>query len=183
MFHASNEYSEVSEEQFKNPLVIQRITNLVTAMEEKFRAGDQSALFSVVRLCAQYQAVIPAWAADAILQGDTDLDAGRRKDFNDLFGWCDKPSQQERRREAMILENTPGVVVKLAAYRCDGGGLNAEEAFGTISEETGLPRRIVEEIYRRYKESIKNLPQGGPKEYGFMFADMPMLRRVGRPLL
>jgi hypothetical protein len=177
-----NQYAEVDEQNFDRPSVVERIIQQLSGYEEAFKAGDKSSLFSALCLCSQYQAVIPVWATDAILQGQTDLHTGECKDFNALFGW--EPSiQRNRQREAMINDNSGTVVAMLVKHRCDGGNLNAEGAFGTVSDQTGLPRRIVAEIYKRHQQAIKSIPQGDTTTHGTMLASLPMLRRYGRKIL
>ena len=52
-----------------------------------FITGNKTALLHVLQLCAQYQAVIPDWAADEILKMSVKIDRGEIKDFNEAFGW------------------------------------------------------------------------------------------------
>ena len=42
----------------------------------RFIEGDKAALFTVVRLCAQYQAIIPDWATDEILKIEPLINSG-----------------------------------------------------------------------------------------------------------
>lgn len=179
-----NEYLEVDESSFGKLGAIHRIIKQLADHEEAFKAGKRDSLFMALCLCAQYQAVIPVWAADAMLQGATDLRSGECKDFNALFGW-NLSKQQARKREAIINENSGTVLAMLAKYRCDGGSMNAEEAFGFVSEHTSLPRRIVEAIYQRHQQAVKSIPQGNPggHNYGTSFCTVPMLRRYGRKIL
>ncbi len=94
-------------------------------------------------------------------------------------------SQSVRKREARIRDNTQKVLGMLMKYRCDGGGLNVDLAFGYISDDTGLPRRDVEEIYRRSGKWVKDIPQGNPGgvNYCFCYGVYPWPRRRGRPIL
>ena len=50
-----------------------------------FDAGDRTALFELLELCARFQAVIPEWAADEILKVRRQLEEGDITDFNDFF--------------------------------------------------------------------------------------------------
>lgn len=181
-----NRYETVDEATFKKPDVIEGITQRFLAAEDRFKAGDRSALFDTLRMCAQFQAVIPEWAADELLQGATDLEFGDCADINALFGWQDRPNQRARRREAMIQLHEGDVVAKLIAYRCEpDGSFNVDLAFGSIADELDLPRRIVEEIYRRRKSGLKAIRQGNPEgiDRGSLIGELPMLRRRRRSLL
>jgi hypothetical protein len=153
--------------------------------EGRYREGKREALFEALILCARFQAVIPEWAADAIIDGEIALNSGECKDWNELFGGDKLANQRDRKREARIRDNTREVLGMLMKYRCDGGGLNAEQAFGEISEETGLPRRDVDAIYRRSGKWVKDIPKGNPGGVSHCFGHvvMPWPRRRGRSIL
>jgi hypothetical protein len=160
------------------------ILRYLALCEDSFRSGNRLALFEALTLCARFQAVIPEWAADAILDGEKALESGVCKDFNQLFG-DNLPNQRARRREARIQANIGLVAGMLMKYRCDGGSLNAEEAFGEIAEKTGLPRREVEEIYKRHGSRIKEIQPGNPDGANYLTAHLsvPRPRRYGRSIL
>lgn len=171
----------LTDKMFGDEAVIGHLENC----EDRYREGKLEALFEALVLCARFQAVIPDWAADAIIDAETALNSGDCKDFNELFGGDKLANQRDRKREARIRDNTQEVLGMLMKYRCDGGGLNAEQAFGEISEDTGLPRRDVEEIYRRSGKWVKDIPQGNPRGviHCFGHALIPWPRRRGRSIL
>jgi hypothetical protein len=153
--------------------------------EDDFRSGNRMALFEALVICSRFQAVIPEWAADAILAGEAAVRAGECEDFNELFGFA-LPNRRDRRREAQIKANTKNVLGMLLMHRCDkDGSLNAEYAFDKIAESTGLPRRVVQEIYRRSGRWVKKIPQGSPEalNHGFVHCELAWPRRHGRPIL
>ena len=63
------------------------VLKYIKLCEDAFAAGDRNALFGVVTLCARYQAVIPEWAADALLRAEQDLESGALSDFYVACGW------------------------------------------------------------------------------------------------
>ena len=172
---------DLTEKMFGDEAVIGCLKNC----EGRYREGKREALFEALILCARFQAVIPEWAADAIIDGEAALNSGECKDLNELFGGDNLANQRDRRREARIRDNTQKVLGMLMKYRCDGGGLNSEVTFGYISYDTGLPRRDVEEIYRRSGKWVKDVPQGNPTGVNYCFAhgEIPWPRRRGRPIL
>jgi hypothetical protein len=176
---------DLSEDDPANPLGDEVILRHLEKCQNRYSEGKHEALFNSLVLCAKFQAVVPEWAADAIIEGARALKSGECKDFNELFGGDKLASQRERKREARIRENTSKVLGMLMKYRCEGGGLNAEDAFGGISDDTGLPRRDVEEIYRRFGKWVKEIPQGNPGgvNYGFGHCEIHWARRRGRPIL
>jgi hypothetical protein len=150
---------------------------------EAFEAGDRSALVHAIILCARFQAVIPEWAADAILEVSQRLESGDLRDFNEAFGW--KPDHKGTRRKMdRQKEYAREILSRLHAHRLAGGNLNAEEAFQPIAEELGISRRDVEEVYRREGQFIKSLPRGNPegRTYGFARMTLQIPRRRGRPI-
>jgi hypothetical protein len=57
-----------------------------------FESGDKSELMMCVFRCAAFQAVIPEWAADALIALREDIEDGRIADFNEAFG---KPTEKK----------------------------------------------------------------------------------------
>ena len=161
-----------------------KILDYLSACEAAFNSGNRSALFNALTICARAQAVIPDWAADALIEGEDELNKGERKDFNEMFGWTGS-NRRARKREGSINQNASTVIAKLIDHRGTGGSLNVDQAFGKISDETGVPRRVVEEIYKRYGENIKKIPQGNPEgiTHISIFSVLPWPRRRGRPIL
>jgi hypothetical protein len=171
---------ELEEALFGDPAVLRYLSSC----EAAFVDGDRSALFETLTLCARFQAVIPDWAADAILGAKHDLDVGVREDFNAVFGW-QGPGSRKRQHEALIATKAGEVIDRIIAHRIAGGSLSAEQAFGKVADETGLSRRIVEEIYRRHGTTIKDIPQGNPEQEGYITIRevIPWPRRRGRSTL
>lgn len=159
------------------------ILHYLELCETAYKDGNASALFEALALCARFQAVIPEWAADAILVGEEAILRGDCKDFNALFG---QPSTnaRERKRKAMISDNTGLISGQLMDYRCKGGTFNAEDAFDYVAQNTGLPRRIIEEVYRR-NPALKDIPQGNPEGANYAIGNFkpPMPRRRGRKII
>jgi hypothetical protein len=149
-----------------------------------FEQGDRTALFGAIALCARFQAVIPGWAADAILEMESKLENGQFRDFNEAFGQ-DFEKQLTRRKNARLKRYVLQVLRLLQQHRLSGGSLNTEEAFQPIADQLGISRRDVETIYKREGKFIKNLPQGNSdnRVYGFGRAILAVPRRYGRKIL
>jgi len=149
----------------------------------RYADSDKTALFDAIVACARFQAVIPDWAADAILTGEGAIARGDLGGFVDLFG---KPptSKPQRKKEALIRQHQRRALALLTAYRCTGGSWNRDQACGAVAEEIGVGRHIVEAILDRHP-SVKSIPQGNPSgtfhERVSMKIAMP--RRRGRKIL
>jgi len=133
-------------------------------------------------VCARFQAVIPPWAADALLAAEKALLEGA--DFNEVFGHRSASATKSRKHRARIKKHRTRVQMALIRHRNAGGCWNAEEAFGQVSEELRLPRRLVEEIYRQ-TPNLKGIAQGNPRGTLHAVCNLPPLplRRRGRPIL
>lgn len=155
--------------------------------EKNFASGSRLALFETIEICARFQAVIPEWASDAILEGWKALESGECESFDDFFLGAGNhlKNSRARKKEALIKKNATDVIGLLTKHRCDGGTFNAEDAFQTVADETGVPRRIVGEIYKRHGVGVKKIPQGNPDgvNYVIAFGELPMPRRKGRSIL
>jgi hypothetical protein len=172
--------NELEEAMFGDAAILRYLSDC----EAAFKSGDRSALFTALTICARAQAVLPDWAADAIIEGEDELSSGKRKDFNELFGWT-REKRATKERKAMIMEKAATVLAKLTSHRVEGGSWNLDEGLGKVSEETRVPRRVVEAIYKRYGQNIKNIPKGGAEGAGYasIFTNLPLPRRRGRPIL
>jgi len=175
----------LSEQLWGNEAVLRGLDYL----EKEFNNGHRFCLFLTIAMCARFQAVIPDWAATAILNGETGLEDGDVVDMNQLFGW-DQLAKEEtkitnRRNKARRKKYKKQVLAELFVYRLGGGGLNTEEAFSPVAEKLGLSRRDVEAIYRDYGEFVRHIPQSRNSDviHGFMDANLDPPRRYGRKIL
>ena len=130
--------------------------------KQMFEAGDRSALFGVVCLCARYQAVIPDWAADTLLEIECDLEVGKLKDFNAAFGPTGE-RKNSRQRLALLIRARGPVLQELQGQRLADGAIGSE-MFDHVAEKLraqGLDvnRRDVEDIYKEHGQFIKDLPR------------------------
>lgn len=149
-----------------------------------FIDGDKTALFGVIRLCAQYQAIIPDWATDEILKIEPLISSGELRDFNCAFGF--RPANLATlKKNARQKKYTNTVLGLLQKYRLEGSSLNADDIFQTIADELGISRRDVNDIYKKEGQFIKALPKGnsGNLINGFGRMELPNFRRSGRAVL
>lgn len=149
-----------------------------------FDSGDPQALLRVVFLCARFQAVIPEWATDALLNAEAELEAGKVEDPNMVFGWP-KIRKGQREKGARQKELAPKVLGYLQNHRLAGGGLNADVDFQMIADELEISRRDVEDIYKQHGQFVKDLPRGNPEGgvYVLGHGKIAWPRRSGRPTL
>lgn len=153
---------------------------------QRFESGDRSALLDALALCANFQAVIPEWASDALLEALENATIGKAKDFNEVFGWRGgKREQKERAKLWRQQELAQKVIGHMLNHRLSGGGLNADIDPQLIADELNISRRDVEDIYKHQGQFIKSLPKGNPDGgvYGFGMGKTPIPRRRGRPIL
>ena len=153
-------------------------------MHEAFLNGERAALFYVLPICAQYQAIIPDWAADEILKINRLLEEGELKDFNDAFSW-DGEHQATRKKAARLKKHTKQVLGLLQKHRLEGDSLNSDDILQTVADEVGVSRRDVAEIYKTSGHFIKSLPRGNPDKGVFCIghSELPFHRRKGRNIL
>lgn len=160
------------------------ILELIEEKRELFAAGEKFALFEAICLVCRFQAVAPKWVADAVLQIESDVAAGKCVDFNEPFGWA-PPYQTTRRIRRRQAKHSSKILAKLMAYRLSGGNMNVDTAFRPIAIEIGIPWRDVEAVYKRKGQFIKALPQDNKQgvNYGFGDCVLPLGRRYDRPIL
>ena len=128
------------------------ILRLLDESRLAFESGEKSALMMCVFRCAAFQAVIPEWAADALIALQEKLENGRVADFNEAFG---RPPEQVNTRaaRARITQMRPFVLAELLLLRTEGLSYNATDMFPQVVEnlrKRGLVinARDVQEIYK-----------------------------------
>ena len=152
-----------------------------------FAAGEKLQLMYCVFLCARYQAVLPAWAADALLKIEAELANGRCADLNQAFG---KPPEKVNRRAAKarlksLLLPVIGALIKL---RANGMSLSADDMSDQVTKALGklginVNARDVQTIYRTQGQFIKALPRGSNTGQIFGVLNFPRGRRSTRDVL
>jgi hypothetical protein len=156
---------------------------------EHVEKGERSALIETVYLCARFQAVIPDWAADALLHAQRGLIVGEFKDFNEAYGW-DGESPTVRKRSARRARIEKDVLLELQNTRLDGASLSPDDMFDRVCDGLKMrgikvTRRDVEAIYKTSGQFVKGLPRSKDPMQNFAFAHstIPLPRRTGRSIL
>lgn len=145
-----------------------------------FSDGDKLALFKALELCARFQAVMPEWVADEIIEADKRFDDGSLRDFGEVFGVIGA-GYRARVKAHRIREIEGRVIAALHSHRVAGGNFNIADGLEAVAERVGVTRREVEAIYQR-NPSMKDHPKEGlPNTVsGTMRVDIPRPRRRGR---
>jgi len=187
------------------------IADRIDEVRTAYEAGDRSKLLDLVFLCATYQAVIPDWAVDALLEVRDQLGAGRLRNLNEAFAWkhsdlrarAAKHRRQQLEQDILAalmrhrvarfgsrlnrsVDDPPDIDPVDAQQRGIGGNFTASDGLQQIAREYGFQRRDVEAVYKKHRDALLAIPKGGGAVVrGAMAATMPPLvtRRKGRPLL
>ncbi len=154
-------------------------------MHERFIQGERDGILGALVVCAEYQAVIPDWVTDELLSLDSKINSGKVTDYNEFFGF-NKVKVPTQRHEYLIRKHEKEVYGALLKARLDGKAIDGN-LYEAIAEETGVSRRLVEAIYKKYKASLKGLPRSNPENinHGFIHMNIPFNdgRRYGRGVL
>lgn len=165
------------------------ILQLLEESHIAFKSGKKSELMMCVFRCAAFQAVIPEWAADALIELREKMENGRVADFNEAFG---RPSEKVNTRAARArLKNlSSDVIGELLQLRTKGRSLNDAEIFSEALENLrsrgiNVNHRDIQTIYRSHGQFLKKIPRGpDPKGgHGFAYLTLPRARRTGRSIL
>ncbi len=171
---------EINEEFYGDEAVLKKLE----FARVTFTEGNKGALFYAIYVCAQFQAVIPDWAADEIFKIDNSLIDGNIKDYNEAFGW-ETENQATRKKVARLKKLTPNVLSKLSSLRNEGVTLQADDIMDRAARDLNISRRDVEDIYKQSGQFIKDMPQGNPDNNNYVqsYIVIPFHRRSGRPIL
>jgi hypothetical protein len=185
------------------------ILSKLTALENEFRTGNDAALLELLFQCAYYQAVIPDWAADALLAIKARLRSGELLSLDKEFNWKPEAHAKTLQMSDKLEKFMPHVLVAALHWRCgtaeddqynkeddgafDTAGLDsiAEMANKSATDliNSGvkkISRRGVKAILDNHGKEIKKIPQGGGGSgRGVAHLQMPNLieRRTGRKSL
>jgi hypothetical protein len=165
------------------------ILRLLEESRQAFEAGNKYELLMCVFRCAAFQAVIPEWAADALIALRESIENGRVADFNDAFG---KPREKlnTRAARARIKGATPLVLGELLRLRTLGRSLNDPEMFSEVVDNlrgrgVNVNHRDVQTIYKsdgHFLKAVSRVPD--PKvTHGSSYVTYPKARRRGRNIL
>ncbi len=184
------------------------ILSKLSTLENEFRAGNDAALLELLFQCAYYQAVIPDWAADALLSIKARLRSGDLLSLDKEFSWKSESHARLLQKNDRLEKFMPHVLAAALNWRC--GTVDAEfkakhvGGFGTEGLDTiaamanksaidlidqgvkKISRRGVKTILDNHGKEIKKIPQGGGGSgHGVAHLQMPNLieRRMGRKTL
>lgn len=165
---------------------------IIKLLEENrlaYASGDKSQLMLCVFRCAAFQAVIPEWAADALIELRENIECGRVRNFNEAFG---KPATavNTRASSSRIRKVTPDVVHELLRLRLLGTPLNDADMFPQVVENLRnrgihVNHRDVQKIYKRDGGFLKAVSRNPDPShvYGTSMVTLPRPRRHGRSVL
>lgn len=179
-----------SDEDDEYPIGNREILELLEESRLAFEKGDKSELMRCVFRCARFQAVIPEWAADALLEIQDDMEVGRIADFDAAFG---KPREKTNTRAARARKEKSKheVLTVLMRLRSQGCSLNDPEMFSQALEilqgqGVEVNHRDIQDIYKSDGDRIRAIPLNPPPSQGnYMIGNLKFKkpRRRGRSIL
>jgi hypothetical protein len=182
--------SKVDDDNDEYPIGDREILRLLDESRLAFEKGDKSALMKCVFRCARFQAVIPEWAADALLVIQDDMEIGSITDFNSAFG---RPLEKANTRAARARKEKSKheVLTVLMRLRAEGCSLNDSEMFSQAQErlqDLGLKvnHRDIQDIYKSDGDFIRTIPRKPPPlqgNYAIANLNFKKPRRRGRNIL
>jgi hypothetical protein len=63
-----------------------KVPTLLSELEAKFLAGEKTALFAAIRVCAEFSCALPDWAAAAFMEGYAAVERLNLDSWDDAFG-------------------------------------------------------------------------------------------------
>jgi hypothetical protein len=161
------------------------VLNDLEIAHERYKQGERDSIVDTLMICAKYQAVIPDWLANELIEIEFKIRSGEVKDFNEFFGF-NHVNAHTLKNEHLINKHEKEVYGALLKARLDGEGFG-QILFEKINDETGVPLKKIREIYGRNKASLIELPKGNPENinHGFIHTNIPLNdgRRYGRGVL
>ena len=153
--------------------------------QKVFEAGDKRALWSAIRHCAWYQAVMPPWMVDAIDANYQGIKDGHVRDFNEAFGGKPGDRRTRARRERL---HTSSLKVTYAIHAAHLKGHAIDDSlFDDIGKQFGLGLSATRECYKAGRKLLPTLDWTAPKSGDAIAAGRVFptryRRRTGRSIL
>ena len=160
---------------------------MLEARRQLYEGGDKTALFEALVFCAHFQAVIPDWLADVLIESKRRLGSGEIVNIADIFG-VPSENKAQRKAKARYREIEGDIFHRLGLWRARGGAFNAEECFDAIKDDLGCGRRDVEKVYKANKQALSKIEKGGPEStfssiHGTSTFEDLLPRRHGRRII
>ena len=174
---------------FANQLVdggiLGTLPDLLEKARSSFEQGDRWQLWEVLYHCAIFQATVPDWAVDALIEVNSKVHDGRCKGLGDALG--EHPLSQRQRQRSALRQKHADEVIRLAYKMRDEGSatLNSQDR-EIIAKPLGLSGKDVQEILRvHHGAGLKQKAMGKNEGYALIYSSFPLInfRRRGRPLL
>lgn len=168
-----------------------RIEAVLNEARAAFEHGDGSNLLRCLFVCARFEAVMPEWAADAMLKLEDDMRTGRVSDLNAVFG---EPEESAATRAKRARKKNASSAIKEVLFHLrarEGCSLTESVIVGQALDMLKARRvhvngRDVEEFLRSPEgDFIRKLPRGPyPEGTNHAYAEMalPRPRRRGRKM-
>lgn len=126
--------------------------------QRKYEAGDGMALLGAIRICANYDLPLPAWAAEAYISAyDTVLNC-RSNSWDDVFGKPYHGKHLEKRRERLELQSKVWLRVReLRNHDPDiplNGNREKDGALEIVAEECDIKRTLCSELYYEMQKLV-----------------------------
>ena len=153
--------------------------NLIDNCRNRYLSGDRSAIMTALMACSLYQWIIPDWVSDELLTLDGKLAIFELTDMNEFFGFKAKHASTIS-KEKRIKKYERVVLDALFNHRLDNGDFTTEVGLKAVADQTDVPRRIVEEVYKRNKEWLLKLPKNRNENVSFVKATGPALLELAR---
>lgn len=143
--------------------------------KQQYLDGDRTALMEMLIACAVFQKIIPDWVADELIGLDEKIASSEIQDINEFFAF--KPEHQSTLKSNLrVLKHENIVLGALFRHRIDGGNFTVDDGLESIANETGVPRRIVQAIYKKHCDFLKRSPLKTEQNSGYMYAQGPSLQ-------
>ena len=140
------------------------VPDLLSELGQKFANGERTALFAAIKLCAEFGASLPGWAATAFLEGYAKVEKLELDSWDAAFGRPKVVSQrlpEARKRRRLI----GPVVHNVDMLKRQKPGQSLEWIYGKVAIKLGVNVKIVKELYNL---AHKQRPRDGLERWRYV---------------
>jgi hypothetical protein len=125
---------------------------------QRFEAGDRNALLAAVRLCANFDLVMPEWLSSAFIAAYDDVLRARKGSWDEAFG---KPYPKGAHLATIRKHRTKRLQLWLGVSQLRWKEGNPKDAVERVGESLGLGRSLAHDLYN---EAVKMLGPSRPQK-------------------
>jgi hypothetical protein len=151
---------------------VELFEQMMAKLYQAYKQGDRAALLTAIILCADFHQAMPDWLVRELINLESAIDRQLYPDLNAFFQFK-RTHVAKARLHKKIKASEKIVLDALFRHRIAGGNFTTGEGIEAVAESIGLPRRVVEAIYKQNADWLKNVNSKDGVTQGYARITLP----------